>query len=282
LILGTAQLGLDYGISNKMGRPSIENARNLLETSKKNGVFLIDTAHAYGNSESVIGKINLSGLEVISKLPDLSKKQGGRTYQEIKKYLAETLSNTKQKQLNTYLLHSIDNLHNDGQKLWNNMIEFKDQGLTKKIGYSLYNPKQLEMYFERFRPDVVQIPMNLIDREFYKADWLKKLKDNGVEIHVRSIFLQGLLLMNFESQMLRFPKHKLIWLRFQQELKNLNMNAIQYCLSFVKGIKEIDEIIVGVNSANELEEIIKSDSKLIIAPEELASSDESLIYPFNW
>lgn len=282
MILGTAQLGLNYGISNSTGQPSSDQAREILQSAHVLGVKILDTAFAYGDSEKVLGELNENRFEIISKLPDLSNIEFTGENKRISNFLQRTLINTNQKQLHAYLLHTINNLNFSGKSLWRQMQEFKVQGLTKKIGYSLYSPKQLDIYFDEYKPDIVQIPMNVLDREFQKTGWLKKLKDNGVEIHVRSVFLQGLLLMQYEEQIAKFPQYKNVWDLFKNELSLFGGSTLDYCLAFIKGVEEIDEIVVGANSSYELHEIMASKSKLNSAPIELASSDEKLIYPFNW
>jgi aryl-alcohol dehydrogenase-like predicted oxidoreductase len=282
LILGTAQLGLNYGISNSTGQPSIDQAREILEIAHFHGVKILDTAFAYGASENVLGELNKNRFEIISKLPDLSKIEFTEDYKEISNCLQRTLENTKQKQLHAYLLHTIDNLNFNGESLWRKLQEFKDQGITKKIGYSLYSPEQLDTYFDQYKPDIVQIPMNILDREFQKSGWLKRLKDNGVEIHVRSVFLQGLLLMRYEEQIVKFPQYKNTWDLLKNELSLFEGSSLDYCLGFIKGVEEVDEIVIGANSARELKEIMASQAMFNSAPIELASSDEKLIYPSNW
>ncbi len=282
MILGTAQLGLNYGISNSTGQPSIDQAREILEIAHFHGVKILDTAFAYGASENVLGELNKNRFEIISKLPDLSKIEFTEDYKEISNCLQRTLENTKQKQLHAYLLHTIDNLNFNGESLWRKLQEFKDQGITKKIGYSLYSPEQLDTYFDQYKPDIVQIPMNILDREFQKSGWLKRLKDNGVEIHVRSVFLQGLLLMRYEEQIVKFPQYKNTWDLLKNELSLFEGSSLDYCLGFIKGVEEVDEIVIGANSARELKEIMASQAMFNSAPIELASSDEKLIYPSNW
>lgn len=282
MILGTAQLGLNYGISNKNGQPTLLQAERILEVAQIHGVKILDSAFAYGDSEKIVGELSKDRFEIISKLPDLLKLELPGNLGEISKFIEFSLENTKQEQLHAYLLHSIDNLMIGGEFLWKQMLMFKDKGLTKKIGYSLYSPLQLDIYFDRFKPDIVQIPMSILDREFQKSGWLKKLKDNGVEIHVRSIFLQGLLLMNYEDQMSEFPSYKDTWDLFRKELKEYQCSAMDYCLGFIRGIEEVDEIVVGVNSAAELKEILISELVINSVPIELSNSDPGLIYPFNW
>ncbi len=282
MILGTAQLGLNYGISNKEGQPTLEQAGEILEIAHTYGVKILDTAFTYGDSEKVIGESNENRFEVISKLPDLSKIEFTDDYKEISKFLHRTLDNTKQNKLHAYLLHSVDNLKFNGESLWRQMEDFKDKGFVKKIGYSLYCPKQLDIYFDQYKPDIVQIPMNILDRQFQKTGWLKRLKDNDVEVHVRSVFLQGLLLIQCEEQILKFPQYKNTWDLYKNELDNYGGSALDYCLGFIKGVDEVDEIVIGANSALELKEIMVSQAMFNSAPIELASSDEKLIYPFNW
>lgn len=282
MILGTAQLGLNYGISNKTGQPGSNQAHEILEIAHINGVKILDTAFAYGNAEKVIGEFNESRFEIISKLPDLSNIDFQRNCKIISTFLLSTLENTKQGQLHAYLLHSVDNLKNGGELMWNQLQDLKNQGFTKKIGYSLYSPKQLDEFFNKYRPDIIQIPMNILDREFQKTGWLKRLKDSDVEIHVRSVFLQGLLLMNYEEQLINFPLYKNTWDKFREELKDFQGSPLDYCLGFIKGIEEVDEIVIGANSAKELKEILNSESKINSVPIELSNSDPKLIYPFNW
>ncbi len=280
MILGTAQLGFNYGISNKVGQPSLDHAGEILKIAHIHGVKILDTAFAYGDSEKIVGVLNEGRFQIISKLPDLSKVEP--TEDQVSNFLRSTLQNTQQKQLYSYLLHTVENLNFNGNRLWNQMKHFKDEGLTQKIGYSLYSPKQLDVYFDRYKPDIIQIPMNILDREFQKSGWLKKLKDNGVEIHVRSVFLQGLLFIPYEEQILKFPIHKNIWDLFRKELRDFEGTALDYCLGFIKGVEEIDEIVIGANSAKELNEIMVSDSKNYSVPVELSTSDPNLIYPYNW
>jgi len=282
LILGTAQLGLNYGISNNTGQPSRDQSYEILEMAHNAGVKILDTAFAYGNAEKVIGELNGNRFKIISKLPDLSNNEFQKNCKKISTFISKSLENTKQEHLHAYLLHSLDNLKNGGELVWKQLRDLKNQGLTKKIGYSLYSPKQLDIYFDQYKPDIVQIPMNILDREFQKSGWLKKLKDNGVEIHVRSVFLQGLLLMSYEEQILKFPMHKNTWELFRNELKEFGGTALDYSLGFIKGLEEIDEMVIGVNSAYELKEIVSSESKICSVPIELSISDPKLIYPFNW
>jgi aryl-alcohol dehydrogenase-like predicted oxidoreductase len=282
MILGTVQIGLNYGISNQTGKPTFQQAEELFETAYKGGIRLLDTAYNYGDSEKVIGKTNNNRFEIISKLPDLSTFTYTQNVKTIAEIFQTTINRLQSKPLYAYYLHSVDDLKDKGNDIWGKLLQIKEQGMTQRIGYSLYSPKQLDIYFNQFQPDIVQIPMNLLDREFLRTGWLQKLKDHDVEIHVRSVFLQGLLLMDFDTQVKLFPKYISLWKILRDEVLDKQITALDYCLGFIKGIEEIDEIVIGANSSKELEQILASDLVLKSMTSELMSLDENLIYPFNW
>ena len=281
MILGTAQLGLDYGISNKSGKPSIEKAHNLLKFALNTGVTILDTAAAYGDSEQVIGDSGLSSkFQIISKLPKIDLNQSNLS-SIVETGASISLNRLKVNSLYAYLLHSVDDLVAYGEALWEQLETLKSGKKTFKIGYSVYSPEQLNQVYHKFKPDIIQIPMNVLDREFEITGWLNRLKDDGVEVHVRSVFLQGLLLMPKEEQIQKFPKHQQIWEEWHTYLDNHHITALEACNNFISNNNLIDEMVIGVNSEMELKEIlnIKQNSHPAF---EINSRDKELINPSNW
>jgi aryl-alcohol dehydrogenase-like predicted oxidoreductase len=281
MVLGTAQFGLNYGISNKIGKPSMESIIVLLDFALKNGVIKLDTASAYGNSEEVIGNSGLSSnFQIISKLPKIAPGNsniGGIACDSIYKSLKKLKTNN----LYAFLLHSIDDLNCYGDELWKQLVEVRKLKKTSRIGYSVYEPKQLEKFYEKYRPDIVQLPMNVLDREFQNSGWLKRMKEDGVEIHIRSIFLQGLLLIDKEDQIEKFPSQENIWNAWKQYLNKNNVSAMEACLNFIRKNELISDMVIGVNNQNELAEILSLKHKETPFFE-FSSNDLSLINPSNW
>ena len=185
--LGTAQLGLDYGIANKKGKVSREEAFKMLEYAHDLGIDALDTAYSYGESEDIIGKFVLRTwrkFNIVSKLPDIGKYD---TF-VVEKYFFETLKKLKQARIYSYLIHKFDNLMFHKRNLWNKIESLKEQGLVSKVGISLYQPEELEYLLEEKIPfDVIQIPYNLFDRRF--EEYFPILKERKTEIYVRSVFL---------------------------------------------------------------------------------------------
>ena len=281
MILGTAQIGLDYGISNRDGKPNPEAANNLLNFALNTGVIILDTAAAYGNAEHVIGDSGVSGkFQIISKLPKIDLNQSNLS-SIVETGASISLNRLKVNSLYAYLLHSVDDLVSYGEALWEQLETLKSGKKTIKIGYSVYSPEQLNQVYHKFKPDIIQIPMNVLDREFEITGWLQRLKDDGVEVHVRSVFLQGLLLMSKEEQIERFPKHKNIWDEWHKYLRENEITSLEACLSFISNNNLVDETVLGVNSEMELAEImnIKQDRCPTF---EINSRDKELINPSNW
>ena len=281
MILGTAQLGLDYGISNKEGKPNPEAANNLLNFALNNGTTMLDTAAAYGNSEQVIGDSGVSGkFQIISKLPKIDLNQSNLS-SIVETGASISLNRLKVNSLYAYLLHSVDDLVSYGEALWEQLETLKSGKKTIKIGYSVYSPEQLEQVYDQFKPDIIQIPMNVLDQEFEITGWLKRLKDDGVEVHVRSVFLQGLLLMSKKEQIEKFPNHKNIWEEWHSYLAKNKTTALESCIDFILNNNLVDELVLGVNSEMELCEIL--NTKQDHCPTfEINSRDKELINPSNW
>lgn len=272
--LGTVQWGLDYGISNIHGIPSDRELKSIVRLASQYGINLFDTAAQYGNAEQRLGKYINKSSRIVSKINSKFDKS-------LESQIQGSLNFLNIEQLYAYLFHSSKDLI-DEPSLWNQMQKLKIEGKVKKIGYSLYNPEELEKLFKlKFIPDLIQIPFNIIDRRF--ETYFKKLNELNIEIHVRSIFLQGLLL-NFEMMKnSKFSKWNLIWNKYKNWLSENDLSPIEACISHALHFKEISNVIIGVENSTQLMQIINATKKKKIeAPTALISTDEGLINPLSW
>ena len=178
----------------------------------------------------------------------------------------------------------VDLLSKNGKEIWETIQSKKDEGLVEKIGFSIYNPNELELLWDTFRPDIVQAPFNILDRRIKTSGWLQKLNKNGVEVQVRSIFLQGLLLMDPIERNKFFYKWHSIWSVLDSWLIDNNVSPIEASLGFVLSEKNINCIVVGVESKKHLNEIISisNNNYNFKLPEALSINDVNLIEPVNW
>ena len=282
--LGAAQFGLNYGITNHLGQVKAIELQKILSCAKQNNIHSIDTAIEYGGSEISLGKANISDWKVVTKLPKIPKNTSN-VPKWIDQQISDSLLRLKIPKLHGLLLHNpIDLLSQNGKEIWETIQIKKDKGLVKKIGFSIYNPNELELLWDSYRPDIVQAPFNILDRRIKTSGWLQKLNENNVEIQVRSVFLQGLLLMNPIERSRLFYKWQSIWSVLDSWIINNNISPIEASLGFVLSEKNIDCIIVGVESKKQLNEIISISKNNFnyILPEVLSIDDLDLIEPFNW
>jgi hypothetical protein len=174
-------------------------------------------------------------------------------------------------------------LDENGILLYKGLTVLKNSGKIGKIGISVYEPNELDKILKLYKFDIVQLPFNILDRRFEQTNWLKKLKDLGIEIHVRSVFLQGLLLMKPEDRPKYFSKWNELLKSYDNWLKDNKISPIKACLSHVLAISEIDKIVFGVDSLLNLKEIDSSiSSNSQVAPDYLCTDDIEIINPAFW
>ena len=284
LSLGTVQFGLKYGISNQCGKVRQDEVLKILSEAKSFGVNDIDTAIAYGTSEEVLGKVGVDGFRVVTKLPSLSADEGS-ILRWVRDQVEASLKRLGQKKLSGLLLHRPqDLLGSKGGQLIQALADLKNDGFVQKIGVSIYSPNELDEVYKKIKIDLVQTPLNVIDRRMETSGWLDRLKDDGVEVHTRSAFLQGLLLMERSKIPQKFSRWSNLWDQWNDKLKTLGVSPIAACLAYPLSLKQVDQVIVGVDSAAQLLEILQAAKT---ANEEsdtsfMRSADLDLIDPSNW
>ncbi len=276
LAIGTAQFGLNYGVTNHSGKVKIKEVIKILDRANNSGIYTIDTSANYGNSEEVLGKIGVKNCQVITKTIMLND-----DVNIVVDCFEKSLLRLNINQAEGILIHNFDDIKNKNfDVLLKRLEEFKRDDVVKKIGFSTYTPKQVDFLLENFDFDLIQLPFNVFDNRLIEGGQLKKLKKKGVEIHARSVFLQGILLefSNISSYFLSWQKE---FQDYQLIVKESEMSLLEYALNFVLHIQEIDKVLVGVNSELQLNEIIKSvkDKKNIKA---FPINNVNLLNPSLW
>ena len=282
--IGSVQFGLDYGINNKKGIMPAQEIKSILEYSYNLGIRNIDTASVYGKSQQVLGKCDISKWNITTKISPIKKKENisENIYSEISK----SLDYLKIDSVFSILVHdSMQLLDPDlGNDIFKALELIKKKGLTKKIGISIYDPILLNKIINKYKTiDIVQAPLNILDRRLFLSGWINKLKKLDIEIQVRSIFLQGLLLMSYEDQVSKFSKWIHLWEIWNNWLSRSNISSLEACLNYASSIKQIDNIIIGIDSLDQLKQIvaIKSDNNFNF-PNNFYSNDTKLINPSLW
>jgi aryl-alcohol dehydrogenase-like predicted oxidoreductase len=283
LALGTAQFGLDYGVNNTSGQVTKDEARKMLSLSIQKGIKLIDTAISYGQSEMALGSIGTNGFDIVTKIPGYPSHLMGVDEWLIGQ-VESSFSRLGVTSIYAILLHRpIDLLGNVGGKLYSTLEMLKDTGKVQKVGVSIYSPDELMPLVSKYSLDIVQAPYNLIDRRLSKSGWLTRLNEMGTEVHTRSVFLQGLLLMNPTSIPEKFRPWEQIWNDWDKWIASAGVTRLQACLSLPLKTIGIDRVVVGADSLNQLKQILDCvENEGALKYPELSCVDERLINPTNW
>lgn len=284
IAIGTVQFGMPYGIANQSGQVSVAEAEKILNYAASNGCDTLDTAAAYGTSERILGECGVAGWKIISKIPALQPNMKDvRGY--VFKTLEKSLEDLKIPSLHGLLVHNSPDLTSPaGAAIFRTLTEIKTQGLITKTGVSIYEPEFMQRIPADFHFDIVQTPFNLLDRRLIDSGLLTTLNDATVEVHVRSIFLQGLLLMSKKQQLEKFSRWSSLWQRLHTWLAAEEMTALQACLGFALSVDGIEKIVVGVDSLQQLKEICDTIYRgtLKNIPNEMRCHDQELLTPSNW
>ena len=287
LALGTAQLGLDYGITNRSGRPTEREAAQILELALSGGIRTFDTAAAYGKSEEILGQLlsGVPGVGILTKTAPLPEGEiTAPMAQQMVDGFRRSLERLRRDRVDALLLHEAGALRRGGAAyLLQALGELREEGLTRAIGASIYESADLpgdEMLAEL---DLVQGPLSALDQRLISDRSLARLTAKGVAFHARSVFLQGLILAGPEAMPSHIPASREPLDRFEQTRQRAGLSRVAAALAFVLGNSEVELAVVGANSRDELEEILGACAGLgsfeFGSP---APTDSPLLDPRRW
>ena len=287
ICIGTPQFGGNYGITNnKKKKIKLEDIRNIFKLIKKSKINFLDTALSYKIAENNIFKSNVNtlNLEIITKIP---KPKNEKNYEnKIIKDILKSKNRFKIKKFHKVLIHDSTNLKKkDFRKILSTFNLLKKKKLTKNIGFSIYTKKQYDNIIKYCNPDVLQIPLNVLDRTFLKKRFLTDIKKRKVKLHVRSIFLQGLLLADMKLIKGKFKKWKYIFQEWELFCNKNNYSKINVATNFILKHNFVNKIIVGFYNQNELLEFLKIKKTRLNIPNFIKKNEkavEKLIKPYNW
>lgn len=262
ITLGTVQIGLEYGIANKTGKPAQASALEMLDYAWKNGINSFDTAPAYGNSETIIGTFvssylkDIDNLIITSKLPgipDIESISKDILYERVKNHVNQSLSALKIKNIPVYLLHKPNDLFSSKNTLIECLTRIKNEGLIGKIGVSIYEPWEVELALNYKELEAIQIPINVLDHRLINSGLLDRLKKRNFVVFARSVYLQGLFMLDPENipKYLEPAKKHIRKLRELCTQYQLDMDAL--CFLFVRDLPAITSVVIGAEKLGQVE-----------------------------
>lgn len=270
MILGTVQLGINYGINNKNGKPAIEEVFGMLDYAYDHGVTTLDTGPMYGDAETIIGRYfaeyNRRFL-VNTKAPDVIPK-GVDAYEFILNSIKESLSRLQSEYADCYFLHQFSHCKVDG--VIEAMQDAKREGVIHNVGVSLYYPKELMYIISEIADfvDVVQIPLNVFSMHEWESS-MRMAKDVGIRMYARSIYLQGLAFMDPADV---FPRNigASEYIRYACAVaKSVGRSLAHFCHDVVISNSCPDDVIVGCETLEQLKSNIAVETEKNIVDEEV-------------
>jgi aryl-alcohol dehydrogenase-like predicted oxidoreductase len=275
--LGTVQFGQAYGVSNRHGQVSAPEAAAILALARQAGIATLDTAANYGEAESVLAALDMTGFRIVTKTIGLTH--------GLDALVARARQSAATLKADTLLVHAVGDLKGpDGDSLWQALLALRDQGVFRKIGLSAYVADDPVGLAQRFKPDVMQIPFSLLDQRLLADGSLARLKALGVELHARSLFLQGLLFLP-SSQLPEKLQHAAPQLTaLHAKLAEAGVTPLAAALAFVLSQPQIDVSLVGVTSRDELADIVAAAKAPLpdLDWQACALDDEMVLTPSRW
>lgn len=284
IILGTVQFGLNYGVNNNDGKPSKKKVQNILDCAYSNGIRFLDTAEAYGDSQMRIGEYHTKSknrFNVITKFFANSESLSKSILDRVN----NNINNLSVKSLYCYMFHSFKDYKNYYPLYKKDLSVLKQKGKIKKIGVSVYMNDELNEVLKNNDIDLVQLPFNLLDNSKKREQILLKAKSLNIEIHSRSVFLQGLFFKDEKNIPSKLNKLRPYLSKLSDLVTKSKINDL--ALNYVCSKDYIDRVLIGVDNVDQLKRNIKSLDQCLtknkfMEVDAIDVKNDFLLNPSNW
>lgn len=285
LVLGGAQFGLDYGVSNRRGRIPAREAAEILAMAAAAGIGMIDTAPAYGDSEETVG--TLIGADprwrIVTKTVDIARHPPGKAADALSQGVSASLARLRRSRVDILLFHRAADLgREDADEILDAARALRTSGSVGQLGVSIYDAAELDAVLELIRWDVVQVPLSVIDQRLVRSGHVARLAEAGIEVQARSVFLQGLLLQAVDDLPVFAQPFASALGAVGRRAGDLGISALALCLAFVRTNPQLAACVVGVSSVRDLAQILDAGTRALPDLSELAIADPALVDPRRW
>jgi aryl-alcohol dehydrogenase-like predicted oxidoreductase len=282
IILGTANLSNDYGLLREKNN-TFDFYNDLIDHAIILGIKRFDTARGYGKSEATLGMAleEKSEIKIDTKINAIYCSNSDEVLDQIR----DSIATLKISQIETLYIHDSSILRsNKSEFICESLIQARTLGLIKNIGISIYTEDELSLIKSSFMiVNTIQVPENVCDRRLINNEILFEMSANGVEINLRSIFLQGLLTMN-SNDLPTSLNSGYESVRSLERFSEINgISRVDICVAYAKSIPWASNIIVGTNSIEQLKQVLDSNKKLTRGwEEEIIKLPANLVDPRKW
>ena len=285
LCIGPAQFGSNYGITNKNGMVKISEIKKIKKYALANGIRTIDTAQAYGEGERRLNKIGINEFTTLSKLPVTKPSTNRKKW--VLHNIKKSLKTLNKKFFHAVFVHNTNYLYDKkGSQIYKGLVTAQNKGLVKNIGVSTYTIEEINFIIKNFKKfNIIMLPYNIIDRRPLKSKIFEKLNKLNIEVHTRSVFLQGLLLLNEKEMPKKFYKWSNVFNSIKKVSKKLNLSRYEICLRYVLSNPYIDKVLIGTDNFSQLKKLVNISKKgnINIKYKDINPSyDINLLNPSKW
>lgn len=286
LALGTAQFGMKYGVANVGDRVSRQELYTIILAAREYGIDTLDTAIAYGDAEVHLGAVGTGDFRIITKLPPLPA-----GVLDIRSWIIRSihasLGRLNRSSVDAVLLHRSHEIIGQQAGAYRaGLADLKTLGLCRAVGVSIYAPAELEAIWSDcsgWKPEIVQAPYNVLDRRLGTSGWLDRLAYTGVRVHIRSVFLQGLLLLPPDKRPAYFAPFAGLLDEWYDWCIAQDTSPLAAALGFVCNDARVERAVIGIDNAAQLHEIMTSLSghQANMSPR-FSSENLALVDPSQW
>jgi aryl-alcohol dehydrogenase-like predicted oxidoreductase len=287
LALGTAQFGLDYGVTHGGRRVPESEIRKILAAAQAAGMDTLDTAAAYGNAEDVLGHVAAGqSFRIITKTATSGTAPiSDADIDRIETRFLQSLEKLGTPSVDGVLVHAAgDLLAPAGDKLWKRLESWRMKGLVKRIGVSVYDRTEADTVLARFSPELVQLPLNVLDQRLSVDGTIARLAGRGIAVHVRSAFLQGLLLQPPGNCPVHLSRTRPLLEKWWSLCCDRSISPLVAALRYGLGVEGIERVVIGVHSLAHLLEIVVAAQTSVpyLDWAALAAQDAEAVDPRCW
>ena len=283
IIIGSANVNNSYGL--KKNKILGSDFKKLLNYASRKKLKIIDTSPNYANAEKVIGSIK-KNFKIITKIPKIPNTIKNHNIEDwILKIVNNSQKNLRSKKIYGILIQDAQTLLTyRAEKIYNTIKKLQTSGVIKNIGISIYDFKILAPIIKKFKIDFIQVPFNILDQRLLHNKLILKIKKKGIKIHVRSIFLQGLLIeKDIKLPKKKLKKLKLLLSKWYDWAKKNNINPFHACLEFILNNKNIDKFVIGFNGLNHLKQVVNYKKRNINFQNfRIKTKESNLLDPRKW
>jgi aryl-alcohol dehydrogenase-like predicted oxidoreductase len=287
--IGTVQFGMGYSIASGGTQVELAEIRRIFAAANELEIRLIDTAHAYGDAEARIGNCRPTGAQfrIVTKTAPLKALRGTVDGARLAaSSFAQSLARLGVERVAGLLVHHADDLiAPGGEYLWEALVRLREVGQAASVGVSVYNARQIDAILDRFDIDLIQLPINVFNQRLAREGYLTRLKEKGIEIHARSAFLQGLLLMNSDAVPAYLAPVQPILAEWRRTIAACGLSPVQGAFAYLRSVQSLDAVVLGIASETQLRENDadwRSANAIDVDFAAFAIDDEKIVNPGLW